>query len=216
MRRAGNLFEGIIDRENLRLAVNKALRGKRSKVDARRFVSRLDENLDAMRQALLRGDFPVGVSHQFTIFDPKQRLITAPCFRERVLHHSIMNVCEPIFERWLIADTYACRLGKGRIAALQRAQAFSRQFACFLKLDIRKYFESVSHAILMERLQRLFKDRRLLELLERITAGFEINPRTWVAHRQPDLAALRQLLPGRVRSLRQGRSSRSWLCSIHG
>ena len=87
-----------------------------------------------------------------------------------------MNICEPIFERWLIADTYACRLGKGRIAALQWCQAFSQRFAFYLKLDIRKYFESVSHAILIERLHRLFKDRRLLELMDRIIAGFESIP----------------------------------------
>ncbi len=85
MRRAGNLFEQVVDRENLRLAVSKALRGKRCRSDARQFVAKLDEQLDWMRSALVRGDFPLGVYHQFTIFDPKERLITAPCFRERVL-----------------------------------------------------------------------------------------------------------------------------------
>jgi RNA-directed DNA polymerase len=141
MRRANHLFERIVDRDNLRLALHKALSGKRSKGDARAFVARSDENLDWMRSALLRGDFPLGIFHQFTIFDPKERRITAPCFRERVLLHAIMNVCEPVFERWLIADTFACRKDKGRIAALQRARTFSRRFAFFLKLDIRKYFD---------------------------------------------------------------------------
>ena len=105
------------------------------------------------------------IYHQFTIFDPKQRLITAPCFRERVLHHAIMNVCEPVFERWLIADTFACRRGKGRIAALNRALQFSWRHGFFFKLDIRKYFDSVSHPILKTRLERLFKDRMLLRSL---------------------------------------------------
>jgi RNA-directed DNA polymerase len=140
MRRANHLFETIVDRENLRLAVHRALRGKRSKGDARAFVAKLDENLEWMLSALLRGDFPLGVYNQFTIFDPKERLITAPCFPERVLHHAIMNVCEPVFERWLIADTFACRKGKGRLVALQRARTFSRRFPFFLKLDIRKYY----------------------------------------------------------------------------
>ena len=99
--------------------------------------------------ALLRGDFPLGVYHQFTIHDPKERLITAPCFRERVLHHALMNVCEPVFERWLIADTFACRKGKGRIAALERARTFPGRFPFFLKIDIRKYFDSISHTILI-------------------------------------------------------------------
>jgi RNA-directed DNA polymerase len=176
MRRANHLFERIADRDNLRLAVHKALIGKRSKGDARAFVCRLDDNLDWMRSALLQGDFPVGVYNQFTIFDPKERLITAPCFRERVLHHAIMNLCETVFERWLIADTFACRKNKGRLAALLRAQTFSRRFAFFLKLDIRKYFDSVSHPILLGRLRRLYKEHRLLELFERIITAYESTP----------------------------------------
>jgi hypothetical protein len=176
MRRANHLFEPIVERENLRLAAHKALRGKRSKVDARAFVACLDRNLDEMRSALLDAHCPVGEYHQFTIFDPKERLITAPCFRERVLHHAIMNVCEPIFERWLIADTFACRKNKGRIAALRRARDFSGRFPFFLKLDIRKYFDSISHRQLIARLHRIFKDRRLLGLLERIVAAYETAP----------------------------------------
>ena len=176
MRRASHLFEQIVERENLRLAVHKALRGKRSKRDARAFVATLDENLEQMRGELLSGDVALGDYHQFTIFDPKQRLITAPCFRERVLHHAIMNVCEPVFERWLIADTFACRRGKGRLAALHRSRQFAGQSAFFLKLDVRKYFESVSHEILVARLERLFKDRRLITLLRAIVTGFESTP----------------------------------------
>ena len=138
MRRANHLFEQVVAWDNLRLAVHKALRGKRSRVDARVFVSQLDENLERTRNGLFVGDVPLGVYRQFTIFDPKERLITAPCFAERVLHHAIMNLCEPVFERWLIADTFACRKHKGRLAALQRAQEISRRFGFFLKLDIRE------------------------------------------------------------------------------
>ena len=176
MRRANHLFEQIADRENLRLAVPKALRGKRSKRDARAFVANLDESLESLRTALIRGDVPLGAYHQFTIRDPKTRLITAPCFRERVLHHAVINVCEPVFERWLVADTFACRRGKGRLAALHRARQFAGGFSFFLKMDIRQYFASISHEILGARLERLFKDRRLLTLLRRIIASFESSP----------------------------------------
>ncbi len=176
MRRAGNLFEHVVDRENLRLAVSKALRGKRCRSDARQFVAKLDEQLDWMRSGLVRGDFPLGVYHQFTIFDPKERLITAPCFPERVLHHAIVNVCEPVFERWLIADSFACRRGKGRLAALSRSRSYAARFPFFLKLDVRKYFASVSHEILTNNLERLFKDQRLLGLLNRIITSFDASP----------------------------------------
>lgn len=176
MRRAGHLFEAIVDRDNLRLAVHKALRGKRSKGDARAFVARLDDHLDWLRASLIRGDVSLGEYHQFTIFDPKQRRITAPCFRERVLHHAIMNVCEPVFERHLIADTFACRQGKGRLAALDRARRFAARHTYFLKLDVRKYFDSIAQPILVARLERLFKDHRLLTLLRRIIASYETSP----------------------------------------
>jgi RNA-directed DNA polymerase len=176
MRRAGRLFERIADRDNLRLAVYKALRGKRSKPDARAFVANLDDGLESMRNEMIHGDISVGDFRQFTIFDPKQRLITAPCFRERVLHHAILNVCEPVFDRWLIADTFACRRRKGRVAALVRTREFAGRFAFFLKTDIRRYFAAISHKILMARLERLFKERQLLELFGRIIASFESSP----------------------------------------
>lgn len=125
---------------------------------------------------LAEGTYEVGPYHQFTIFDPKERLITAPCFRDRVLHHAVTLVCEPVFERLLIADTFACRRGKGRIAAVERARSFARCFHWFLKLDIRKYFDSIDHAILSRLLRRKLKDRRLLELFDRIIASYEVAP----------------------------------------
>jgi hypothetical protein len=92
------------------------------------------------------------------------------------LHHAVINVCEPVFERWLIADTFACRRGKGRLAALHRARQFAGRFSFFLKMDIRQYFASISHEILGARLERLFQDRRLLALLHRIIASFDSAP----------------------------------------
>jgi len=176
MRREGNLWERVFEPENLELAFSKALRGKRGKADAQEFAARREENLDRLAEELSAGTVVVGVGHQFTIYDPKQRLITAPCFRERVLHHAIMNVCEPVFERTLITDTFACRRGKGRIAALLRARQFAAGHACFLKLDVRKYFDSVSHDVLLGKLARLFKEVPLLELFRRIIEGYAPTP----------------------------------------
>jgi len=172
MKRVAKLFNQVIDRENLRLAVSRALRGKRHRPDAREFVCDLDRNIQRMQQQLLADSFPLGRFHQFEICEPKRRIITAPCFPERVVHHALVNVCEPVFERWLIDDTFACRPGKGRVTALRRALSFARRHAFFLKLDIRKYFDSVPHDRLLARLQRLFKDQRLLQLFARIIGSF--------------------------------------------
>jgi RNA-directed DNA polymerase len=114
MNRARKLFDAILERDNLRLAVARALRGKRGRADARAYVAALESNLDALAAGLRAGDYPLGRARQFVIRDPKERIITAPAFDERVLHHAAMNVCEPHFERWLVPDTFACRAGKGR------------------------------------------------------------------------------------------------------
>ena len=172
MRRIGNLFQRIADRDNLRLAFGKAVRGKRHRPEVRRFAADLEARLRSIGNQLQSGKTLVGEFHQFVIHDPKERVITAPCFSARILHHAIMNVCEPVFERWLIDDTFACRAARGREAALRRALHFSHGAPYFLKLDIRKYFDSVPHENLLRRLERLFKDRRLLELFARIVRGF--------------------------------------------
>ncbi len=176
MKRTGNLFDAIADWSNLRLAALKALRGKRNKADAMHFLGDLDANLELLRQRLVTESVPLGRFHQFTIHDPKKRLITAPCFEERVLHHAVMNVCEPIFERLLVFDTYACRRGKGRVACLLRRQQFARRHPYFLKFDIRKYFDSVDHGVLKMKLARHFKDHALLRLFGRIIDSYAVSP----------------------------------------
>ena len=175
MRRTGNLFERIVAQDNLRQAFQRAARGKRSQAEVRLFAEHLDDRLRQISADLLAGTIALGRFHQFVIRDPKERIITAPCFEERVLHHAIMNVCEPIFERWLIDDTYACRIERGRDSAVQRAAVFARRYPVFLKLDIRKYFDSIPHSVLRNLLRRKFKDARLLGLFDRIIGAFRDN-----------------------------------------
>ena len=140
----------IADADNLRLAFWKAAKGKRGKADCLAFRERLDENLAVLGAELLAGDVPVGDYHYFKVHDPKERLICAATFRERVLHHALMNVCEPVLERAAVFDSYACRKGKGRLLAVERAQGYARTRRWFLKMDIRKYFDSIHQATLRE------------------------------------------------------------------
>ena len=176
MKPARNLFPRIVDRDNLRLAFYRAQRGKRDRIDVRTFAANLEDNLQLLSRDLTAGYVPLDQPAQFEIRDPKPRLITAPSFRERVLHHAIMNVCEPVFEQWLIHDTYACRVGKGRIAALHRAQSFSRRAKYALKLDMRKYFDSIPHARLQRLLRRRIADASLLNLFDQIISAYATEP----------------------------------------
>ena len=168
MKRVTGLYDMISTRENLREAFCKARKGARQSKAALAFESRLEENLCHLVEELLTQTVQPQPATQFVIHDPKERTITAPSFRDRVLHHAIMNVCEPHLDRWLIAHSFACRKGKGRLAALERATKYAQSHGWFLKLDIRGYFESIPHDRLLEELRRKFKDARLLVLLERL------------------------------------------------
>jgi hypothetical protein len=171
-KRIGFLMEQIADPENLRLAFYKAARGRQTKKDVVAYRKKLDANLLLLHKQLLNAEVPVGLYHYFTIYDPKERIICAASFNERVMHHAIMNVCHTIFERNLIYDTYATRIGKGQYAALARAKEYVKEYTWFCKLDIRKYFDSIDHVILYEKLRTRFKDKKLVDLFERIISSY--------------------------------------------
>lgn len=169
-------LEDVADWDNLVRAVYRAARGRRMKTAVRDFHQNMEANLVPLRNSLLDGTIPVGCVSTFHIMDPKRRVIHAPVFRERVLHHALMNQIGPVLEKSLVADTFACRIGKGVLAAVKRAQHHSQRYAWFGKLDIRQYFPSICHATLLEMLTRKFKDRRLLELLARIIDSCHCQP----------------------------------------
>ncbi len=175
MIRAGNLIERIADLDNLRLAFVKARRGKQYSSDVLSFADNIDAELLSLRESILSGDVSVGNYHTFEIYDPKQRTICAAAFRERVLHHAIMNICHPIFERHFIFDTYATRKGKGQYAAIGRAMKAFCRYDHVLKLDFRKYFDSIPHKLLKCKLLRLFKDKTLLKILFKIIDTYSVT-----------------------------------------
>jgi RNA-directed DNA polymerase len=128
MIRAGNLYNRISTYENLCLSFWKAARGKQLRSDVITFRKNFDANIKKLQNDLLRHMPDVGHYRFFKVFDPKPRSICAASFAERVLHHAIMNICEPFLEAYAIHDSYACRKGKGNRKALKRAQDFSRSF----------------------------------------------------------------------------------------
>ena len=176
MKRAGNLMKRIAEMGNLRQAFLKARKGKEWKAEVLELRSDLDSKLSEMRRRLIDETLLVGDYHYFTIHDPKERRICAASFLERVLHHAIMNVCEPEFERVAIHDSYACRRGKGLHKAVGCAINFVRNHAFFLKMDIGKYFDSIDHDVLLEMLTRRFKDRALMRLFQRIIHSYQTAP----------------------------------------
>ena len=158
-KRIGFLINDIADPDNLRLANWKSRKAKDDKPEVIEYQKNLDANLLSLRNDLLNGSVEVGNYHYFTIYDPKERVICAAPFGQRVLHHAIMNVCHPVFERFQIYDSYATRLGKGQYAALERAKVYSHKYQWFCKLDVRKYFDSIDHDVLYTLLNTKLKIR---------------------------------------------------------
>lgn len=172
MKRQGNLFEMIVEPENIRIAFLKAVKGKSGKRNVQNFREHLDEKVVKIRKELTEGNYLFGNYHFFTIYDPKKRLICAAPFEERVVFHMIMNVCHANFECYQIYDSYASRVGKGVYKALERAQTFCQKYRWFLKIDVKKYFDSISHEILKRLLRKRFKDIKLLNLFDRIIDSY--------------------------------------------
>ncbi len=131
MKRQGHLIEDIAAIENLQLAYYKAQKGKAANKEVFEYGKRLPKNLQMLQQQILSGNVEIGHYHTFTIYDPKKRQISAAPFGQRVLHHALMNVCFPFFEQVQIFDSYACRIGKGTYAALERAKRFNKNYKWF-------------------------------------------------------------------------------------
>jgi RNA-directed DNA polymerase len=176
MKRTGYLIDMIADPDNLRLAFWKAAKGKRQSGAVLRYQKRLEENLLLLRSQLLSGEVVVGQYKYFTIYEPKERLICAGAFAERVLHHALMNICHPFFEQVQIFHSYASRIGKGVHAAVALSRVHASKYAWYLKLDVRKFFASIHHAALKQQLKRLFKDAILLRIFNSIINSYFISP----------------------------------------
>jgi RNA-directed DNA polymerase len=170
MKRADGLFDRIVAFDNLLAAERLAARGKRDRESVARFEFHLERELIELQQELLEGRYRPGAFSTFEVRDPKPRAICAAPFRDRVVHHAVCDVLEPLFERCAIFDSYACRLGKGTHAAIARAQQFARRHAFFLKCDVRHFFASVDHGVLAAQLARRFREAPLLQLLGQIIA----------------------------------------------
>ena len=170
-----NLFPKIITFENLLLAAQKAAAGKREQPNVMHFFHRLEENLWRLQEELLDQTYQPGEYTTFQIYEPKPRMISAAPFRDRVVHHAIINVIGPLFERSFIFDSYANRIGKGTHRAIRRYQHFLRDYRYVLKCDIRKYFPSIDHEILKALIRGRIADVRTLWLSELIIDGSNLQ-----------------------------------------
>ena len=173
MKRVGFLTDAIADINNLHKAFYKTCKGKEQNLRVIDFSKNFDLNIKKLHDEIKSGNVSVGKYNFFKIYDPKERLICAASFDERVLHHAIINVCHPHFENRQIEDSYATRIGKGQYAALNRARLFTKRYGYFCKMDMRKYFDNINHSILLSGLCDVFKDKKLTQIFEKIIYSYE-------------------------------------------
>ena len=149
-------------------AAGKAQKGKKFKTGTAFFNLNLEKELLSLQDELSKGTYTHGGYRDFFIYDPKRRLISAAPYRDRVVHHALCNIIEPIFDNAFIYDSYACRREKGTHAAIDRFTVFSRKNSYVLKCDIRKYFQSIDHEILKKTVSRKIKCKKTLWLISTI------------------------------------------------
>jgi retron-type reverse transcriptase len=186
MKTFNNLYKEICSMNNLANAWKEARKGKTKRFYAVEFELNLRENLLQLRKELLALTYNPKPLVTFILRDPKTRKISKSAFRDRIVHHAIVKVIEPIFEKMFIYDSCANRINKGNLFALQRFDKFKRKVSengdclknkfndknfvfgyCF-KADIRHYFQEINHKILLEIIKRKISDTKTLELIGKI------------------------------------------------
>ena len=176
-------FEDIINIENLLEAWKEFIRGKRKKPDVQEFSIKLMDNLFVLHEDLKSGNYKNGGYKAFNISDPKPRNIHKASVRDRLLHHAIYRILYPFFDKTFISDSFSCRIKKGTHKALNRFRAFAyvvsrnnTKTCWILKCDIRKFFASIDHKILLDILNSYVPDKQIILLLQEIIESFSTKP----------------------------------------
>jgi RNA-directed DNA polymerase len=173
MKRVGGLWAELSSLPHILRAAETAARGKRKRPDVAAFLMNLENEAVRLRRELLDGSYEHGSYFQFTIRDPKPRRISAAAFRDRVVHHALTAVLEPVFEKRFSRASYACRKGYGTHAALEAASAGARNCVYALRCDVAKYFDSIDHVVLKGLLENAIKCRATLQLAAKIVESAE-------------------------------------------
>lgn len=169
--RADALFPRIASFQALRRAARKALLSKRRKPGAAAFATNLEKELLRLERELLSGAYRPGGYVEIELHEPKHRIVSAAPFRDRVVHHAVMAVVAPIFERGFIAQSFANRTGKGAHRAVEVFERYRNTHAFVLRCDIYRFFPAIDHAVLKEDLRRRLRCARTLSLLDCIVDG---------------------------------------------
>lgn len=150
------------------MAYRRAAKGKRGRSPAALFEQGVTDRLIKLKHEISEQSYTPGTYHHFFIHEPKRRKISAAPFRDRVVHHALCNLIEPVFDARFIPHSYANRKNKGTHAALDCLQSFARRYRYVLRLDIVKHFPALDHFILYQQIERVILDEGVLSLVKTI------------------------------------------------
>ena len=172
------MYNQLCSYENLILAYTKARKGKTQKLYVLKFEKDLEANIKKLQKELITQIYVPRPLKKFIIRDPKTRKISKSKFRDRVIHHALVNVIGSLFQKSFIYDSHANQIGKGTLKALQRFDYFKRKasknntLSCYvLKADIRHYFEEVDHDVLINLLRKKVHDEKVIWLIKQILSN---------------------------------------------
>lgn len=176
MKRINNLYEKVISLENLRLADQRARKGKRNTYGVRLHDKNREANILKLHKWLKEKTFRTSPYEIFKIYEPKEREIyRLPYFPDRIMHHAVMNIMEPIWMSIFTADTYSCIKGRGIHSCAAKLKEQLREDVAgtryCLKLDIKKFYPTIDHKILLEILGRKIKDKDLMWLMSEVISS---------------------------------------------
>ncbi len=176
-------FEDLISVENLLKAWQEFASGKRSKLDVQKFSADLFDNILQLHNQLANKTYRHGGYYNFNISDPKPRKISKASVQDRLVHHAVYRVLYPFFERTFIADSFSCRIDKGTHKSVNRFLRMFRQAShnntkgCWvLKCDIKKFFATIDHEILINILEKYIPDKDIIWLVRDIISSFSTSP----------------------------------------
>ncbi len=167
MKRYNNLYEKVYEFENLLNALKKSMRSNKSQ-ESFEYWNNMEYKLIELQKKLKNLSYMPKPYRYFTIYEPKERDISVANFEDRIVHHAIVSILEPIYEKVFIYDSYATRKEKGTHKAVYKAQEYLRENYFYFKTDIKKYFDNINHKIIMDILTRKIKDKGLINIIERI------------------------------------------------
>jgi len=169
MKRHGDLFDKIVEMNNLETAFAKSAKGKHWQDTVKHIEDNLPEKLGEIREMLMDGSFKTSKYRIKRIYEPKERdIYILPFFPDRIIQHAIMNIVEPIWLPLFIKDSYACIKDRGQHAGSRRLMGMIRNKKYCLKCDVRKFYPSVNHEVLFEIIERKIKCKRTLSLFRDI------------------------------------------------